>query len=103
MDIQNLNKNGSVERSLDRPARSSKAVKDVLIPQPPRDQASISSSSRATATMVETLGERARKDDSSRGALVAAALEKLAAGKLGSPEAVATAARQLLASDFLSA
>lgn len=101
MDIRNVDKNGGVEPS--RPKRSEQK-RDVLIPTPPRDEARISSESRATAATVENLAERARTVGSSgRDDVVARAMARLLGGELDSEAVLGATARRLLDAKFLSA
>lgn len=101
MDIRNVDKNGGVEPN--RPKRSEQK-RDVLIPLPPRDEAKISKESRAVATTVENLAERARTAGASeRDDVVARAMAKLLGGELDSEAVLDATARRLLDAKFLSA
>jgi hypothetical protein len=101
MDIRHVGKGGNVERTEERPSRPA-ARRDVLTPQPPRDEARISDTSRETAASVENLAERARQVPADRRQVVADAVEKLNKGELDGEAAAAGAARRRLGGKFLS-
>jgi hypothetical protein len=101
MNIRNVGKSGNVERTEERRSRPA-ARRDVLTPQPPRDEARISDTSRETAASVENLAERARQVPADRRQVVADAVEKLNKGELDGEAAAAGAARRLLGGNFLS-
>lgn len=102
MDIANVGKNGGIERGSDRAARAD-GKGTVLIPQPPRDEARISSESRETAAAVTNLAERVRNLPSERAEVVAAAKAKLVAGQLDGDAVFGATARALLDAKFNSA
>ncbi|MBL8748146.1 MAG: hypothetical protein JNK78_03230 [Planctomycetes bacterium] len=102
MDIRNVAKNGGTEPTNSR-AKRTDARRDVLVPQPPRDEARISGESQKTATAVTNLAERARTAGSSdREAIVAAAAQKLANGELDGEKAIHATAERLFAAKFLT-
>ncbi len=101
MDIANVGKNGGVERSGDR-AKRADGTGVVLIPQPPRDEARISSESRETAAAVTNLADRVRNLPAERAELVAAAKAKLLAGDLDGDAVFGATARRLLDAQFKS-
>lgn len=101
MDIRNVGKNGGVEPGSDRPKPI--GSKPVVIPFPPKDEASISRASRESAAAIATLAERARNSSSERAEIVAAAKAKLLGGELDGEAVVRATAQKLLDAKFLSA
>jgi hypothetical protein len=101
MNVRNVSQHGSVDRSSDR-GRKSDAARPVVIPSVARDQASISSASRAAAASLAGLAQRARTAGGDREELVQAAQQKLAAGELDGAAAAQRTAQAMLASDFLT-
>jgi len=100
MDIRNVANHGNVERAGDRTKKSDTRV--VVIPTVARDEASISSASRATAAAIEGLAERARSGGRDRDAVVANAMKKLMSGELDGDAVYAATAHRLLDAKFLS-
>ena len=101
MHIRNVGNQNDVKRTDDRSKRSEEKVV-LLVPQSPRDQATISDVGRETAAAVENLAERARSAGGDRGAVVAAAKAKLASGGLGSGAVLADTAQKLVDRKFLA-
>lgn len=101
MDIRNVTNHGAVERGGDRGPRT-KQVRDGAVLIPVRDEARISAGSRAAATAVDSLAERARRDDGDREAIVAQALEKLQSGALDDAGTYRATAQRLLAQNFVA-
>lgn len=101
MDIRNVGNPGNVTRSGERSERAASAPA-VVIPAVARDDARISAAGRETAAAIEGLAERARRDDTGREALVAAAAAKLAEGRLDDPAVLAATAQRLVDGRFLS-
>jgi len=99
LDLRTVGSQGSVERAGDR-SKKTEAQRDVLIPAATRDSAQISSASRASASAVEGLAERARSAGGDREQIVAAAMKKLLGGELDSPAAIESAARAMLDRGF---
>ena len=102
MDIRNVAKSGGVERSSDRPARGESKRDDAAPYILPRDEASISATSREKAASVDGLANRARHSGEAREAKLEAARQKLANDELDGPAVVKATAQRLLATDFLS-
>ena len=100
MNVPNLG-NQNVKRADDRSQRSAEKPV-VLVPQAPRDSATISDAGRDAAAALANLAERARNAGGDRGEIVAAARAKLAAGQLGSPAVLDATAQKLLDANFLS-
>jgi hypothetical protein len=101
MDIRNVAKNGAVEPGNGR-AKRADAKPVVLIPQPPRDEARISSESQKAAAAITNLAERARNLPPERADVVANAMTKLLGGELDTDAVFASTARRLAESKFLS-
>lgn len=101
MQINNLG-NQNVKRADDRSKRSEEKPV-VLVPQAPRDSATISEAGRDAAAALGNLAERARNAGGDRSEIVAAARAKLVGGQLGSPAVLGATAQKLLEANFLSA
>jgi hypothetical protein len=101
MDIRNVAKNGTVEPGSGRPKRAD-AKPVVLIPQPPRDEARISSDSQKTAAAITNLAERARSMPAERADVVANARAKLLGGELDTDVVNSATAKRLLEAKFFS-
>ena len=101
MQIRTVGNQNNVKRTDDRAKRSDeKAV--VLVPQAPRDLATISDAGRDAAAAVANLAERARNSGGDRTDVVAAAKAKLVGGQLGSPATLSATAQKLLDANFLA-
>jgi hypothetical protein len=101
MQIRTVGNQNDVKRTDDRGKRSEeKAV--VLVPQAPRDLATISDAGRDAAAVVDNLAERARTAGGDRAEVIAAAKAKLVGGQLGSASVLGATAQKLLDAKFLS-
>lgn len=100
MEVRNVGKNDRTERSADLPQRPPV----VLVPAPRqvRDAATISAASRKQAAEIEALTARARTAGGDRGAVVAEARRKLAAGELDAAPVAGETAKRLLDAGFES-
>jgi hypothetical protein len=105
MDIRNVTSNGSVERSSNnrRGERGPGDAPEVVLQPVARDEARISPAARSIAATIGNLAERARNAGGDRSERLEAARQKLAAGELDQPAALASAARRLRDSGFASA
>ena len=101
MQIRTVGNQNNVQRTDDRSQRSEEKPV-VLVPQAPRDLATISDAGRDAAAAVANLSERARNAGGDRGDVVAAARAKLVGGQLGSPAVLGATAQNLLDANFLS-
>jgi hypothetical protein len=91
MDVRNVGNHGTVDRPGERGPKAD-AQRPVVIPTVARDHASISAASRAAASALAGLAERARSAGGDREALVEAARQQLAAGELDGPAPCSTRA-----------
>lgn len=101
MQIRNVGNQGNVKRTDDRGKRTEEKPV-VLVPQAPRDSATISDAGRDAAAVVANLAERARNSGGDRTEIVAAAKAKLVGGQLGSQAVLGATAQKLLEADFLA-